>query len=123
MKIIFNFAPLSNRDQTETTQLPANKAKFVIADLTDTKSIPHALSHIIPSVTILPILLENERSYSMIAHWKRFNSVLPIFNYKNEEHLIENISLQIIKSIYDWKVGKNKLNRDELKLEEQKKVI
>ncbi|UZR98267.1 pentapeptide repeat-containing protein [Chondrinema litorale] len=122
--IIFDFEPSSNRDLTETIQLLANMAKFVIADLTDAKSIPQELSHIIPffpSVPILPILLEKERSYSMFEHWKRFDSVLPIFNYKDENHLIESISLQIIKPVNDWKEGKNKLTEAELKLEEQKK--
>ncbi len=103
--IIFDFEPSENRDLTETVQLLANMSKFIIADITDAKSIPQELSHIIPffpSIPVRPILLKNEVAYAMYGHWEKFDSVLPIFYYENKAHLIANLKLQILDAIENW---------------------
>jgi uncharacterized protein YjbI with pentapeptide repeats len=122
--IIFDFEPSKNRDLTETVQLLANMAKFVIADLTDAKSIPQELAHIIPffpSVPVQPILLKSEGVYSMFEHWEKFDSVLPIFHYENQQHLLDNVITEIINPIDAWKT--NKLEKIDAKqqLEAQQK--
>jgi len=126
--IIFDFNPSKNRDLTETVQLLANMSKFVVADLTDAKSIPQELSHIIPffpSVPIQPILLSTEKeAYSMFEHWLNFNSVLPIFYYNDKDHLIDSIEQGILKPVRDLKNEKDKSlkAREQLKkLDEMKK--
>lgn len=124
--IIFDFEPSKNRDLTETVQLLANMSKFVIADLTDAKSIPQELSHIIPffpSVPIRPILLEHENAYSMFEHWERFESVLPIFYYKNQNHLINNIVEEIILPIDNWKKDKSSKAEAKEELDALKKKL
>ena len=121
--IIFDFNPSENRDLTETVQLLANMSKFVIADLTDAKSIPQELSHIIPffpSVPVQPILLAKEKeAYSLFEHWLRFNSVLPIFYYEDKDHLIYSIEQAILKPVEDLKNEKDK----SLKAKEQLKKL
>ncbi len=110
--IIFDFVPSENRDLTETVQLLAGMSKFVIADLTDAKSIPQELSHIIPffpSIPIRPILLKNEGVYSMYEHWEKFNSVLPIFYYEDKKDLLNNLKVEILEVVENWK---NKINRN-----------
>ena len=92
--ILFTFEPSPNRDLTETIQLLANISKLVIADISDPKSIPQELSHIIqtiPSLPIQPIIVFGQREYSMFEHWTRYSWVRPIFEYRNENHLKNEI--------------------------------
>ncbi|MEZ4796035.1 MAG: pentapeptide repeat-containing protein [Flavobacteriaceae bacterium] len=122
--IIFDFEPSEHRDLTETVQLLANMSKFVIADLTDAKSIPQELASIIPhfpSVPIRPILMKNEMVYSMFEHWENFDSVLPIFNYENQKHLLENVVAEIINPVNNWKNKKLEKVDAKQQLEAQKK--
>jgi hypothetical protein len=87
-------------------------ARFVIADLTDAKSIPQELSHIIPflpSVPIQPIILASEREYAMYEHWEKFTSVLPVFRYQDASHLIANLDIKIVKPVVRWENERNKI--------------
>lgn len=121
--IIFDFEPSQNRDLTETVQLLASLSKFVIADLSDAKSIPQELAVIIPSfpsVPILPIIVEGEYEYSMFEHWKRFDSVLPIFRYQNQEDLLINLDNEILGPMQRWHDRETEEAKAQKKLLEQK---
>ena len=112
--ILFDFEPSKQRDLTETIQLLANMAKFVIADITDAKSIPQELSHIIPflpSVPIQPILLiSKEKEYAMFEHWRNFDTVLPEFLYLDKKDLLDNLEAKIIQPIDTWRKGQNEVS-------------
>ena len=117
--IVFDFEPSKNRNLTETVQLLANMSKFIIADITDAKSIPQELSHIIPffpSVPVMPILLEDEREYAMFEHFKKFGSVLETFYYKNQEHLLDSLKIEILDPVKNWKDKKDSKTKAEEQL-------
>lgn len=99
LPIVFDFEPSANRDLTETISLLAKMSRFVVADLTDAKSIPQELSHIIPdtpSVAVLPIILRDQREYAMFEHFRRYPWVLPLHEYTSPEELMTNIIPAII---------------------------
>ena len=103
--ILVDFPPSPDRDLTETVQLLAGMCRFVIADLTDAKSIPQELSHVVPnfpSVPIQPILLAAQHEYGMFEHWSKFPNVLENFSYENTDHLLENLESDVIDPVKAW---------------------
>jgi uncharacterized protein YjbI with pentapeptide repeats len=123
--ILFDWEPSASRDLTETIVTLAGMCRFIIADLTDAKSIPQELSHIIPtfqSVPIRPILLGSKKEYSMYEHWENFNNVLPIFPYSDTNHLLENLQTEVIEPLENWEsaTDKERVKRQEAAEREQR---
>jgi len=119
--ILFDFEPSPKRDLTETIQLLANLCRFIVADLTDAKSIPQELSHIIPlmpSVPVQPIILATQNEYAMFEHWRKFESVLPEFPYRDEQHLLDNLDACVIKPVERWEEEIKKAEARERQLRE-----
>lgn len=97
--ILFDFEKPSNRDLTETMSTLAHLARFIVADLTDAKSIPLELKAVVPnlpSVAVQPIILRGQRPFSMYEHIERFQSVLAIYEYDTQEQVIAELVDKII---------------------------
>jgi uncharacterized protein YjbI with pentapeptide repeats len=105
--IVFDWEKPSRRDLTETVQLLANMSRFVVADITDARSIPQELSHIVPflpSVPVCPIILAEQFEYDMFEHWKGYNNMLSVFRYEGKDHLLDNIDLAVLRPVEEWEL-------------------
>lgn len=98
--IIFDFEKPANRDLTETVRLLAHMARFVVADLTSPKSVPHELMALVPLLPSVPFQLlihGDEAEYPMVEHLQRYPWVLPTQRYDNPADLIACIDTAIIQ--------------------------
>ncbi len=99
LPVLFDFEKPASRDITETISTLAHIARFVIADLTDAKSIPQELKTIVPnlpSVPVQPLILNSQHEYDMFEHFTRFSWVLPIYRYTDEASLLQSLQEKVI---------------------------
>jgi uncharacterized protein YjbI with pentapeptide repeats len=99
LPILFDFEKPTSRDLTETISTLAHMARFIIADLTEAKSIPQELQRIVPdlpSVPVQPLLQASAEEYSMFEHFKRYPWVLEPYQYKSLEEVIAALTEKVI---------------------------
>ena len=99
LPVLVDFDKPESRNITETVSLLARMARFVVADITDAKSIPQELMVIVPdlpSVPVQPLLLEGTDEYGMFEHLKNFPWMLPEHRYASPESLIADLTDQVI---------------------------
>lgn len=99
LPVLFDFDKPASRDITETVSLLARMARFVIADITEARSIPQELAVItpdLPSVPIQPLLQEGADEYGMFEHFRRYPWVLKEHLYASPQQLIADINERVI---------------------------
>ena len=95
--ILFDFDIPQDRDITETVALLARMARFVIADLTDPKSIPQELQAFVPDVAVpvQPIIHESQDPWSMFPDLKKYPWMLQPHPYSDQQQLLAAVSAVI----------------------------
>ncbi len=66
--VVFDWEPPITRDLTETVLTLGLLSRFIVADLTDARSVPHELATLIPSlrsVPVVPVIRTGQPSYAM----------------------------------------------------------
>ena len=99
--VIFDFEK-AEQTTDETISTLAHLAHFVIADLTDAKSVLQELTTIVPnspSVIIQPILLESQDEPGMFDYFRKFPWVLEPVRYTDQEALLAGLDETIIAPI------------------------
>lgn len=98
--VLFDFAGPQNRDTTETVSTLAHLARFIVADITNARSIPQELMRIVPalpSVPVQPIAFGSGPLYSMFGHFRRFPWVLTPLRYVSIADLMRQFEDSIVR--------------------------
>jgi Pentapeptide repeats (8 copies) len=109
---IFDFARPKHGDLAETIVLLAGLSVFVIADITNPKSVPLELQAIAPnrSIPIVPIIKEGKRPFSMISSLSKYDWVLDPLVYDTPANLVKGLERAVIRpalakseALVEWK--------------------
>jgi hypothetical protein len=99
LPILFDFDQPAQRSVQETVSTLAHMARFVLADITDPRSIPQELAAIVPqlpSVPVQPLLHVSGTPWGMWEHFPRYPWVLPIHRYEDAESLLTSLASAVI---------------------------
>lgn len=86
LPILFDFTPSEARNLTESISTLAHLSRFVIADITDARSVPQELQRIVPnlpSLPVAPLLQHGADEYGMFADYRDYPWVLDVYRYRN----------------------------------------
>jgi hypothetical protein len=90
--VSFDFAQPTTRSLSETLMVVAGLSRFIVADLTDPKSVPLELAQIIPQfrVPVAPLIREGETPFAMFGDMvRRYPWVLAPTVYESTEDINE----------------------------------
>jgi hypothetical protein len=93
--ILFDFDRPRSKDLTGTIETLARMARFIIADVTDPRSVPHELATLVPHLRTTPIALIRMRGgegYALMGDYGAYPWVLPTFEYESVSSLIANLT-------------------------------
>jgi hypothetical protein len=100
LPIVFDFQPSANQTTIETIQILANMARFVIADLTDARSVLQELQAIVPglpSVAVRLLIKKSEPEYGMLDFIRKYRSVVEnTYEYEDVKEVIMSIRDNVI---------------------------
>ena len=104
LPILFNYDYMPKaKDVTETVRLLAGLSKFVIADITNPRSVPLDLAAIVSQTTIpfQPIIEEGETPFAMLQDlWTHYpDRVLQPIHYSSVDKLIASLDEEIIQRV------------------------
>lgn len=97
--VLFDFETPATRDTHETITTLARLARFVIADLTDPRSVPQELVAVVetvPSVPVQPLLQSGHVLWGMYDHIRRYPWVLGVYEYESQGALLAGFAENVI---------------------------
>ena len=99
LPVVFDFDKPASRDLTETVRTLAHLARFIIADITDPRSIPQELQAIVPdlAVPVQPIIARPQQPWGMFVDFpKKYHWVLEAHEYTDLSDLLGDLQAKVI---------------------------
>jgi hypothetical protein len=99
LPVLFDFDKPSNKTTFETVSTLAHMARFVIAYLTDAKSVLQELQGVVPSnpsVPIQPVLLNSQTEPGMFDFFRMYPWVLKTHFYEDQDELMAALAEKVI---------------------------
>jgi hypothetical protein len=100
LPILFDFDKPRSRDTDETITLLARMARFIVADISDAKSVLQELRAIVPdlpSVPVQPIILAVQEEPGMFDFYRSRPSFLTVYRYADQEQLLADLGEKVIR--------------------------
>ena len=100
LPILFDFDKPVSRNTDETITLLSRMARFVIADISDAKSVLQELRAIVPqlpSVPVQPVIIASQDEPGMFDFYRHFPWFLPVHRYDTTAQLLSELSDRVIK--------------------------
>jgi hypothetical protein len=100
LPILFDFEKPRGRDTDETITLLARMARFVLADITDAKSVLQELRAIVPdlpSVPVQSIILATQEEPGMFDFYRTRPSFLTVYRYADQMNLLADLDDKVIR--------------------------
>jgi uncharacterized protein YjbI with pentapeptide repeats len=100
LPILFDFEGSVNRSTDETITLLARMARFVIADVSDAKSVLQELRGIVPnlpSVPVQPIIVSTQDEPGMFDYYRPYPWFLKTYRYATTHQLITDLNERVIR--------------------------
>jgi len=95
LPILFDFDKPTSQTTDETITLLARMARFVIADISDARSVLmelHAIVPDLPSVPVQPVIIASQEEPGMFDHFRRYPWFLPVHRYDTPARLLSELS-------------------------------
>jgi uncharacterized protein YjbI with pentapeptide repeats len=102
--ILFDFEKSTRRNTDETITLFARMARFVIADISDAKSVLQELRGIVPdlsSVPVQPVIIASQEEPGMFDFYRTYPWFLPVHRYDTPAQLLSELTDRVIKPSED----------------------
>jgi hypothetical protein len=97
--MVFDFDKPAERNLTESVRTYALTSRFVIADISAPRCVPHELMAIVPhspSIPVVPIIRDGEAPYAMFEDLLAYPWVLPPVKYRDDADLVARLDAAIV---------------------------
>jgi uncharacterized protein YjbI with pentapeptide repeats len=106
LPILFDFDKPTSQTTDETITLLARMSRFVIADISDAKSVLQELRAIVPdlpSVPVQPVITATQEEPGMFDFFRNFRSFLKVHHYNDQQQLIADLGERVIDPAEKWR--------------------
>jgi hypothetical protein len=117
LPMLFDFDPAASQSRMETVSTLAHLARFVIADITDAKTVLQELQGIVPqrpSLPVQPILLSGQKEPGMFDVFYMYPWFLPTVYYDSPQWLLARLN-ELVIAPAEGKAQERALRLEELR--------